>query len=83
MRQLARWYDVEVKYEGAVTHQDFTGRIDRTFNACTGIKNTGANKSAFQNRGRQTNCDFTLTHPYQSYITSVKKDYPKKNRKRL
>jgi transmembrane sensor len=30
MRQLARWYDVEVKYEGAVSAQQFTGKIDRS-----------------------------------------------------
>jgi transmembrane sensor len=29
MRQLARWYDIDVKYEGRVPHQEFGGRIDR------------------------------------------------------
>ncbi len=29
MRQIARWYDVEVVYEGTVTRQHFDGRIQR------------------------------------------------------
>lgn len=29
MLQLARWYDVEVKYEGAVPEPEFGGKIDR------------------------------------------------------
>ncbi len=28
MRQLARWYDVDVSYEGAIAKQTFTGKID-------------------------------------------------------
>jgi ferric-dicitrate binding protein FerR (iron transport regulator) len=30
MRQLSRWYDVEVLYEGSVAGQAFTGKIDRS-----------------------------------------------------
>jgi transmembrane sensor len=29
MRQLARWYDVDVEYSGAVPDQEFEGKIDR------------------------------------------------------
>jgi ferric-dicitrate binding protein FerR (iron transport regulator) len=29
MRQLARWYDVEVEYEGAVPNEKFEGEISR------------------------------------------------------
>jgi transmembrane sensor len=31
MRQLSRWYDVEVVYEGSITQQ-FVGKIPRTMN---------------------------------------------------
>jgi len=48
MRQLARWYDVEVKYEGAVTHQDFTGRIDRTLTLAQVLKILGQTRVHFQ-----------------------------------
>ena len=30
MRQLARWYDVDVKYEGNVSDEEFVGVINRT-----------------------------------------------------
>jgi ferric-dicitrate binding protein FerR (iron transport regulator) len=29
LRQLARWYDVEVQYEGVITNKQFGGRINR------------------------------------------------------
>ena len=29
MRQLARWYDVEVKYEGAIPEKEFNGKIGK------------------------------------------------------
>ena len=32
MRQLARWYDVEVSYEGTVTNHEFAGEIRRNTN---------------------------------------------------
>lgn len=38
MRQLARWYDVDVKYEGSVTHQVFTGKIDRSLTLAEVLK---------------------------------------------
>ena len=30
MRQLARWYDIEVKYEGAIPEKEFNGKIGKT-----------------------------------------------------
>jgi transmembrane sensor len=32
MRQLSRWYNIEVKYEGKISDEVFYGRIDRTRN---------------------------------------------------
>lgn len=29
MRQVARWYDVDVQYQGALTNKDFNGKISR------------------------------------------------------
>ena len=33
MRQLARWYDVDVKYEGKIPSRKFSGEISRNVNA--------------------------------------------------
>lgn len=33
MRQLTRWYDMEVKYEGGIPPRQFTGEISRNVNA--------------------------------------------------
>ncbi|MDN5289402.1 MAG: FecR family protein [Mucilaginibacter sp.] len=33
MRQLSRWYDVDVKYEGKVKEREFSGEISRNVNA--------------------------------------------------
>ncbi|MNY34974.1 hypothetical protein D3C86_1693530 [compost metagenome] len=33
MQQLARWYDVEVTYEGEIPKREFTGKIFRNVKA--------------------------------------------------
>jgi ferric-dicitrate binding protein FerR (iron transport regulator) len=33
MRQISRWYDVDVKYEGKMPHVQITGKISRNVNA--------------------------------------------------
>jgi ferric-dicitrate binding protein FerR (iron transport regulator) len=33
MRQLTRWYDLEVKYEGSIPQRQFTGEISRNVTA--------------------------------------------------
>jgi len=33
MKQLARWYDVDVKYDGALPSRLFSGEISRNVNA--------------------------------------------------
>jgi ferric-dicitrate binding protein FerR (iron transport regulator) len=33
MRQLSRWYDVDVKYEGQIKERTFSGEISRNVNA--------------------------------------------------
>lgn len=32
MRQISRWYDVDVEFEGPITKETFTGKIPKTFN---------------------------------------------------
>jgi transmembrane sensor len=38
MKQLARWYDVEVSYEGNVPPEHITGEISRNVNASLVLK---------------------------------------------
>ena len=38
MRQLSRWYDLDVEYQGAVRHYEFTGRITRNINLASLLK---------------------------------------------
>ncbi|MBW7840774.1 MAG: FecR domain-containing protein [Chitinophagaceae bacterium] len=38
MQQLARWYDVDVVYEGTVKEREFGGKIDRNANASQVLK---------------------------------------------
>ena len=32
LRQLSRWYDLDVTYQGALRHYEFTGKITRNIN---------------------------------------------------
>jgi ferric-dicitrate binding protein FerR (iron transport regulator) len=38
MRQISRWYDVEVNYEGRITTDHFTGKVSRNFTASQVLK---------------------------------------------
>jgi len=38
MRQMERWYDVEVVFEGAIPHEHFTGKIPRDANGETAMQ---------------------------------------------
>lgn len=38
MRQLSRWYDVEVRYEGKIPAFDFSGEMERSLNASQALK---------------------------------------------
>jgi len=38
MRQIARWYEVEIVYEGEIPNRRFTGEISRTSNASEVLK---------------------------------------------
>jgi len=45
MRQLARWYNVDITFEGPVTTEKFTGRISRFRNISQVLKIVQASKS--------------------------------------
>ena len=38
MRQIARWYDVDIRYEGKIPERFFGGKIDRSANAADVLK---------------------------------------------
>jgi ferric-dicitrate binding protein FerR (iron transport regulator) len=52
MRQLARWYDVEVRYEGAVPDIEFGGKIDRSLSLDDLLKFLNKNQVHFRLEGR-------------------------------
>jgi len=38
MRQLSRWYDVDVRYDGKIPTRDFSGEMERSLNASQVLK---------------------------------------------
>ncbi|WEK34356.1 MAG: DUF4974 domain-containing protein [Candidatus Pseudobacter hemicellulosilyticus] len=58
MRQIARWYDVEVVYAGDIPHVEFGGKIQRSLSLSQIIKNLGDNELKFTIKGRQL-----IVHP--------------------
>jgi len=52
MRQLSRWYDIEVEYEGPVPERSFTGGIDRNANLSTAIAILKNLNISFELKGR-------------------------------
>lgn len=53
MRQLARWYDVDVIYEGKVPEMEFGGKIDRTLPLNDLLKFLDKNQIHFRLEGRK------------------------------
>ncbi len=52
MRQLARWYDVDVQYKGPVPNLEFAGKIDRTVDLETLLEFLKKNEVHFQLEGK-------------------------------
>lgn len=48
MRQLARWYDVDIRYEGAPAHQRFSGKIDRNLSLAQVLQILDETKAHFR-----------------------------------
>jgi ferric-dicitrate binding protein FerR (iron transport regulator) len=53
MRQIARWYDVEVVYAGAVPHRRFGGEISRNSNALEVLKIMEESEVHFRIEGKK------------------------------
>ena len=53
MRQLARWYDVEVVYQGKVPEMEFGGKIDRSLPLSDLLKFLDKNQIHFRLEGRK------------------------------
>jgi transmembrane sensor len=53
MRQIARWYDVEIEYKGAIPTRQFGGEISRNSNASEVLKILELSKVHFQIDGRK------------------------------
>lgn len=53
MRQIARWYDVEISYEGNIPKREFGGKIDRNSNASQVLKILEESKVHFRIEGKK------------------------------
>ncbi len=53
MRQIARWYDVDISYEGKIPERQFGGKIDRNSNATEVLKVLQETKVHFRIEGRK------------------------------
>jgi ferric-dicitrate binding protein FerR (iron transport regulator) len=53
MRKLARWYDVDVEYSGAVPDQEFEGKIDRNLPLHDLLQFLNKNQVHFRLEGRK------------------------------
>lgn len=53
MRQIARWYDVEIVYEGNVKNEQFYGKIDRSYTLSEVLKVLKLGKVNFRIEGKK------------------------------
>ena len=53
MRQIARWYDVDISYEGKIPERQFGGKIDRNSNASEVLKILRETKVNFRIEGKK------------------------------
>jgi len=53
MRQIARWYDVEVSYEGGISKDKFTGEIDRNITLTKVLDNLARSRVHFRIEGKK------------------------------
>jgi transmembrane sensor len=53
MRQIARWYDVTISYEGQIPHREFVGKIKRNNNASEVLKILQESKVHFRIEGKK------------------------------
>ncbi len=53
MRQIARWYDVTISFEGKIPHREFVGKIKRNNNASEVLKILQESKVHFKIEGKK------------------------------
>ena len=53
MQQIARWYDVEIEYEGKIPQRKFGGEISRNNNASQELKVLEESKGHFRIEGKK------------------------------
>jgi transmembrane sensor len=53
MRQLGRWYDVDVQYEGSIPTNQFSGEMERSLNASQALKLLSHTKVHFRIEGKK------------------------------
>jgi transmembrane sensor len=53
MRQLARWYDVTVQYDGTIAPQEFMGKIQRNMPLSTVLKGLEGENVHFKLEGKK------------------------------
>jgi hypothetical protein len=53
MRQIARWYDVEISYEKNIPERQFGGKIDRNSNIAEVLKILEESKVHFRIDGKK------------------------------
>jgi ferric-dicitrate binding protein FerR (iron transport regulator) len=52
MRLISRWYDVDIKYEGAIPEHFMQGKMQRTIPLSSALKILALNKINFRQQGR-------------------------------
>jgi transmembrane sensor len=53
MRQLARWYDIDIQYQGHLADQEFMGKIQRNLPLSAVLKGLENDQIHFKLEGRQ------------------------------
>lgn len=53
MREISRWYDVDIKYEGTITTRRFTGKVLRSYNLSETLTILEASDLHFRLEGKQ------------------------------
>jgi ferric-dicitrate binding protein FerR (iron transport regulator) len=53
MRQIARWYDVDIEYDGAIAPREFGGEISRNSNVSEVLKILELSKVHFEIEGKK------------------------------
>lgn len=53
LREISRWYDVDINYEGAVTRRRFTGKVSRSYSLAETLSILEASDLHFRQEGKK------------------------------